>query len=1189
MAREYKGLFLQLGIEGDKLLREFEAVDVKLRGTQRELNVLQRSLRLEFDSEKFKKAQELAQRAVEESKQKVDALKKAMQEADNQGLSKTTAEYKDLQKELDKAELAAIRAGKKIEDINNIKLDKLKKELDELQNKVNKAGDDLLSAGKKAATGTAAAAAGLGYAAKTAIDYEQAFVGVVKTVEATDEQLKRLNAELLEMTTNTPVSAEALAEIAASAGQLGIKVENILGFTKTIADLGVASNLAGEEGASMLAKFANITQMPQTDFDRLGSSIVDLGNNSATTEKDIAEMALRLAAAGSQAGMTEAEILGFAAALSSVGIEAQAGGSAFSKVFNEMNVAVQTGSKTLTDFANVAGMTTAEFQKAFNENAAGAVTEFIKGLEGAGKGAVVILEEMGITEVRMRDALLRSAGAGDLLTDSINLSTKAWEENTALTNEAEKAYQSTANQIQLMKNEINKAAIEIGNILLPYIRDGINDVKEFAQWFSNLDEGTQKLMIKLVALSGSLAALLLTMGLLTKGIGAAIGVYKTLTVAVTAYNTATAAGATATKAFTAALASNPAGLIAIGVTALAVAIGAFMIATKDATSEASKLNDELKDLTKEFENNKKAIQENEAAELAKADTARRLTAELYALEERLKSGTLTELEATAVKKQMFDISEQLKGLIPGLIIEIDNETGALNTQRGEVESLISSYERLAKAKAAQSLLEKAYETQLEAQVKKDQAVKGQAGALYNIDYLSGRTRPSGGVTPEEANVNRALLQTETRAKREFEKVGAEADKTLAETSAYIETLKATLESIGISEEETKKLSPPATTPPSPPPYTRTTSTPSGGGGGAKTDNTEREAEQQRKAQVKAYTDEIKERERIDERYRKIKKEYGELSQIDELSQIGEQAKRYREYAQDVLTVEFMTQDEKLSLHKEYTEKAEDLELSHFKFAQDMRQKVIDEYEKKVEEAKKIAEKEHAHAQKLIEEYLNDRTKGIEKALKQEQTAIKNTLDSELESIRRRISAQKELLQVKIDAINAEIQKRRELREDEEIDTKIQNIQKQIAATQTQIMYARDEDTLRELQRQLARQQDSLSKAIRDKEDTDFYRSKQAEIDSLRGQMRALDDRQASQIAQAQERAAKAERRARSAATAQISAAERAAYNSATTVYRQYYDTSTATTTYNQQTGTVILQNASISSAQIANILNKITG
>lgn len=82
--------------------------------------------------------------------------------------------------------------------------------------------------------------------------------------------------------------------------------------------------------------------MSAEDYDRLGATIVDLGNNFATTEADIVEMATRLASTGAITGKTEPQMLAIATALSSVGIEAEAGGSAISKLMKIMEVAVQS-------------------------------------------------------------------------------------------------------------------------------------------------------------------------------------------------------------------------------------------------------------------------------------------------------------------------------------------------------------------------------------------------------------------------------------------------------------------------------------------------------------------------------------------------------------------------------------------------------------------------------------------------------------------------------------------------------------------------------------------------------------------------------------------------------------------------------------------------------------------------------
>ena len=301
-----------------------------------------------------------------------------------------------------------------------------------------------------------------GFAIKTGIEFESAFAGVKKTVDATDAEFVKLRQGILDMSKEIPMAASDIAGIAESAGQLGIQNDNILGFTRVMADLGVATNLTGEEAASTLAKFANITGMDQSNFDRLGSTIVALGNNLATTEADIAAMAMRLAGAGKQVGLTEAEIMSFAGALSSVGIEAEAGGTAFSKVFSDMQLAVETGNGDLQNFAKVAGMSAKEFAGAFKDDAAGAMTTFIQGLgqsEEKGMSAIKVLDDMGITEIRMRDALLRAAGASDVFTGALDLGTKAWEENTAMTNEANQRYTTMESRIQMLKNGVAELGI----------------------------------------------------------------------------------------------------------------------------------------------------------------------------------------------------------------------------------------------------------------------------------------------------------------------------------------------------------------------------------------------------------------------------------------------------------------------------------------------------------------------------------------------------------------------------------------------------------------------------------------------------------------------------------------------------------------------------------------------------------
>lgn len=409
-----------------------------------------------------------------------------------------------------------------------------------------KAGKKISDTGKDLSKYITAPLAGIGVAAgKMSIDFESAFAGVRKTVDASEEDLAKLRDGIRDMAKEIPASAKEIAGVAEAAGQLGIEVPNILSFTRTMIDLGEATNLSAEQAATALARLANITQMPQTEFDRLGSTIVALGNNLATTEAEIVEMGLRLAGAGKQVGLTEAQILGLAGALSSVGIEAQAGGSAFSRVMADMQLAVETGSERLNDFAAVAGMSADEFRRAFQEDAAGAIIAFIQGLSTAeerGMSAIAVLDEMGITEIRLRDALLRAAGAGDLFNESIMIGTQAWGENIALTTEAEQRYGTTASQLEILRNKLVDAGIELGDKLTPILRDSviplvekfIGHVSGLIDWFSSLDPKWQQVILTAIGFTAALGPLLSVIGKIITVVGTITGALPILGAAFTA-------------------------------------------------------------------------------------------------------------------------------------------------------------------------------------------------------------------------------------------------------------------------------------------------------------------------------------------------------------------------------------------------------------------------------------------------------------------------------------------------------------------------------------------------------------------------------------------------------------------------------------------------------------------------------
>ena len=144
--------------------------------------------------------------------------------------------------------------------------------------------------------------------------------------------------------------------------------------------LELATDVAGSEGAASIARLLNVTKTAITDVDKFGNVLVELGNNSADTENEILGVATRVAQASAQFGVSANEALAYGAAFKSVGQEAEAVGTVMGKTFRTISQATAEGGEDLRRIAQIAGMTSEEFTKLFNQSASQAVNAFIVGL-----------------------------------------------------------------------------------------------------------------------------------------------------------------------------------------------------------------------------------------------------------------------------------------------------------------------------------------------------------------------------------------------------------------------------------------------------------------------------------------------------------------------------------------------------------------------------------------------------------------------------------------------------------------------------------------------------------------------------------------------------------------------------------------------------------------------------------------
>ena len=519
---------------------------------------------------------------------------------------------------------------------------------------------------------------------QASMDFESAITGVAKTTDLTDEELADMSDAIKAMSTEIPASTTEIAAVAEAAGQLGIQKDALLDFTRVMTMLGTATNMTAEDAATALARFANITGMSADNYDRLGAVIVDLGNNFATTESEITQMGTRLASGGKLAGLTEPQIMALAAAMSSVGIEAEAGGTAMTQTLNAIEKAVATGEDSLQSFADVAGMSADSFAEMWNTDALGALTAFIRGLgnlDEQGESAVLVLEDLGLTGIRQSNMLKSLALAADQMDSAVQTANTAWDENIALTNEANKRYATTQSKLDMMQNAYNNLKVAVGDAFTPALRDAY-------------DAGTDVLNV--------LGEFVQENPALVKGVATFTGVVGGATVALTAY----AAISKVIKALDmATMFGGAVGPIMLGVTAVA-ALTAGIVALSDASKDDAvpsvrELTEAARELDSAMSDARAACDDTVTTTEASANVANNYIDRLDEL------NSLSKLSAEQ-QREYHGILVMLTQTVPDLANYIDLETDTINGGTEALRANTQAWKDNAIAQAYQEQLTEIY-------------------------------------------------------------------------------------------------------------------------------------------------------------------------------------------------------------------------------------------------------------------------------------------------------------------------------------------------------------------------------------------------------------------------------------------------------------------------------------------------
>ena len=707
--KEYEMLFQLNAQLGGSYSKTFKAAQQEIVSMQKEIQALSKT---QADISAFQKQQaavEATRKRLEMLRQQYDNIQREMEETGNESadmknkllakqlqIDKTSASLEKQTAKLNELSGALEEAGINTDDLSHSS-EQLAGKIDTLKKKQGEAADKAMTFGDKAGQAfnqvhEAIVAAGIAVAlkeiyeyfascAQASMDFESAITGVAKTTDLTDEELAAMSDSIKALSTEIPATTEEIAAVTEAAGQLGIQKDALLDFTEIMTMLGTATNMTADEAATSLARFANITGMATDNYGRLGSVIVDLGNNFATTESEIVAMGTRLASAGKLAGLTEPEIMALAAAMSSVGIEAEAGGTAMTQTLNAIEKAVAKGGDDLAEFARIAGLSSEEFSSAWKNDAMSALTSFIGGLgklDEQGESTVLVLEDLGLTGIRQSNMLKALGLAADQMTGAVNTANTAWQQNTALTNEANKRYATAQSRLTMMQNAYNNLKVAIGDAYTPALSEAYG-------------VGTKVL--------NSITAFIQKNPALVNAITAFAGVIGAVVAALAAYAVAAKIAATASAILTAAI---PGVNVIMGVTAAVAAITAGIVAL--ATAAANDAVPSVKELTEAARGMREAMDEAKATydDTVTSTMAAAGVADTYI-------GKLEELEAAGLNtdeqhRQYHNTLALLCQVVPELADYIDLETDTIN---GGTEALRANTEAW-----KQNAMQQAYQDQL---------------------------------------------------------------------------------------------------------------------------------------------------------------------------------------------------------------------------------------------------------------------------------------------------------------------------------------------------------------------------------------------------------------------------------------------------------------------------------------------
>ncbi len=354
--------------------------------------------------------------------------------------------------------------------------------------------------------------AGIGaISGKMAVDFEKAMRNVNSIAQLPEKQFAQLNKRVLDMAGPVAQAPKTLAEGLYDLVSSGFDAKESMTVLRASARAATAGLTTTEVSTKAVAAALNAYRRPAGDAKAVSDDLFQTVNLGVVTFDELASTIGMVLPAAATMGVGLKQV---GAGISTLTKQGQSGSSA---VVN-MNAALTALIKPTKDMEGL-------FKKLGIENAESIVKT--KGFQGAleylidatdgTKGAIADL----FPNVRAMRAVFGLTGknarqaAADL---------RGFQNDTGATAKvlAEQS-KSLAFQWNQLKAEASKLAIEIGNKLIPVMRDVLGDVVDAVKWFTDLPAGVQKTALEIGGLVIVAGPLVRIIGGLVAGLGTVYG------------------------------------------------------------------------------------------------------------------------------------------------------------------------------------------------------------------------------------------------------------------------------------------------------------------------------------------------------------------------------------------------------------------------------------------------------------------------------------------------------------------------------------------------------------------------------------------------------------------------------------------------------------------------------------------